>query len=79
MIPRRCAEVVLKGLAIEIITIGDGFGVLVLEVGDKAREVRLGVLLTLGAGKRSDEGLSEDLEAVDGAPKRGGWDLTVGQ
>jgi hypothetical protein len=79
VVPRRSAEVVLKGLAIEIITVGDGFGGLVLDVGDKAREVRLGVLLTLGAGKRSDEGLSEDLEAVDDAPKRGAWDLTVGQ
>jgi len=70
---------VLKGLAIEIIAIGDGFGVLVLDVGDEAREVGLGILLTLGAGKRSDEGLSEDLKAVDSAPKRCRWDLTVGQ
>ncbi|MBV8314833.1 MAG: hypothetical protein JO034_26095 [Singulisphaera sp.] len=65
----------LQGLAIEVMATGDRFGVLVLEVG----EVGAGVLLTLRAGERGDKGLSKDLEAVDCAPERRGWDLTVGE
>jgi hypothetical protein len=69
----------LQGLAIEVIAIGNRFGVLVLEVGEEAGEVGVGVLLTLRAGGRGDEGLREELEAVDGAAERRGWDLTVGE
>src|SRR5512135_419531 len=52
---------------------------LCLPSAEEPGEGEMGVLLALGAGEGSDEGLGEGLEASDGAAEGGGWDLAVGE
>src|SRR5512135_946232 len=79
VVPWGGAEERLERLAVAVVSVGDGLGVLVLAIGEEPGEVEMGVLLALGAGEGSDEGLGEGLEASDGAAEGGGWDLAVGE
>jgi hypothetical protein len=79
VVPGGRAEVVLKRLTVEVVAIGEGLGVLVLDVGEESGEIGLGMLLALGAGERGNEGLGEDLQASDRTAEGRGWDLTVGE
>ena len=59
VVPVDLADEVLDDLAVEVVAVGDGLGVLALDVGEQAGEVGAGVVPALGAGQRGDERLGE--------------------
>ena len=79
MVPVDLADEPLDDLAVEVVAVGDGLGVLVLEVGEQPGEIGAGVLPALGAGQRGDERLGEVLQSVHDAAEERGRDLTAGE
>ena len=54
--PRRLADELLQRLAFLVVEVGDRFDVLVRQVGDQARDIRLGMLRLLAPLEPFDEG-----------------------
>jgi hypothetical protein len=79
VVPVDLAEEPLDDLAVEVVAVGDGLGVLALHVGEQAGEVGVGVGPTLRAGQRGGERLGEDLQSVHHPAEQRGRDLTGGE
>src|SRR5262249_35490593 len=62
----------------QVVAIGDRLGVLALDVGEQAGEVRVGMGLALRTGQRGDERLRERLQPAHRPAEEAGRDLTAG-
>ena len=78
-VPRRGTNEGLERLSVKVVSVGNGLGVLVLEVGEQPSEVGPGGPPALGAGERGDEGLGEGFQAADGAAEGRRRNLAIGE
>src|SRR5262249_45003939 len=77
VVPEGLAQELLQGLPLLIVQVGDGLGVLVVQLGEQSLDVVLGVVPLLGACQRGDEGLQERLQAWQHAPQETRWDFSI--
>ena len=79
VVPVDFADELLDDLAVLVVAVGDGLGVLAPDVGEQAGEVGTGVAAALGAGQRGGERLGEVLQPAHHPAEEGGRDLTAGE
>ena len=79
MVPGGLADELLQRLALLVVQVGDGLGVLVLQVGEQPGDVVAGVVALLAALEEFDEGVEEAFQPGQHAAEDAGIDLGVGQ
>jgi hypothetical protein len=62
VVPGGLTDELLESLTFAVVQVGDGLGVLALEVGEQAADVVLGVGALLATAQGFDEGLGESLQ-----------------
>ncbi len=79
MVPGGLAQELLQGLPLLVMQVGDGLGVLLVQVGEQALHVVLRVAALLVARQRRDERLQEGCQAGQHALQQAGRDLSIFQ
>ena len=79
VVPGRLADKLLQRLAFLVVEVGDGFDVLVFEVGNQARDIRMGMLPLFAPLEPFDEGVQEAFQSRPHAAEDAGIDFSVGQ
>src|SRR3954469_7281055 len=79
MIPRGGADEVLETATVEVGAVGDGLGVLALQVGDEPGEIGLGMASLLVADQAGGERLDEVGEALEDAVEGLGSEVAFGE
>src|SRR5262249_25071709 len=79
VVPEGLAQELLQGLPLLIMQVGDGLGVLVVQLREKSLNVVLGVVPLRRACQRRDERFQEGLQAWQHAPQQTRRNFSIGK